>query len=165
MTGPENDPSPSPTDTPPPTSNGNGDARLKLGLLVTLVGWGIFLVAMRPQWFGLERAPGVGLVQLLTLSLGWLIFAAGVYWSIAAMWPKGQPWPLRADIGARLLATGAVLVVLAALADVFGLGSHPWPLKPSFGPWQQAGVLIGQGVGFVGILLMWPPKDNPPPKR
>lgn len=148
----------------PSSPGGNGEARLILGLLVALVGWALYLVGMRPQWFGLERAPGVGLVQLLILSVGWVIFAAGAYWSIAAMWPKGQPWPLRADIGARLLATGTVLVVLAALADVFGLGSHPWPLTPSFGPWQQAGVLIGQGVGFLGVLLMWPPKDTSPPR-
>ncbi len=142
------------------TPNGNGDARLALGLIVALAGWGLYLLAMKPQWFGLERAPGIGLVQLITLSVGWVIFSAGAYWSIAAMWPRRRPWPLRADIGARLLATGTVLVVLAALADVFGLGSHPWPLTPSFGPWQQAGVLIGQGLGLIGVLLMWPPKKE-----
>ena len=102
----------------------------------------------------------MGLVQLIVLSIGWLIFCAGGYWAAVAMWPKGQPLPLRADMGARLIATGAVLVVLAALADVFGLGSHPWPLHPSFGPWQRAGVLAGMAIDLIGFLLMWPPKGE-----
>ncbi len=143
----------------------NGEARLKLGLWITALGWGLFLLGLRPEWFGLARAPGVGLVQLLVLSIGWLIFCAGGYWSVASMWPKGRPLPLRADIGARLMATGAVLVVMAALADVFGLGSHPWPLPPSFGPWQRAGLLLGMGVDFVGFLLMWPPRENGAPSH
>ena len=142
-----------------PPNQTNGEARQRLGLSLTFIGWSVVLLGLRPEWFGLARAPGMGLVQLIVLSLGWLLFCAGGYWAIAAMWPKGRPLPLRADLGARLIATGAVLVVLAALADVFGLGSHPWPLHPSFGTWQRAGVLAGMAVDLVGFMLMWPPKE------
>ena len=42
------------------------------------------------------------------------------------------------------------------MADVFGWGSQPLPMVPYFGPWQASGVLIGQAVIAIGLLMMIP---------
>ena len=147
----------------PQSQSGNGEARaalIYLGLAVTALGWLTYLVGLKPEWLGLARAPGVGVLQSLVIALGWVIFSAGEYWALRAMWPRARELPLRADVGARLIATSAVVVVIAALADVLGLGSHPWPLSPSFGPWQRAGLLLGMAVDLLGVLLMYPPEDG-----
>lgn len=147
--------------TEPQSHHGNGRAtQVYLGLGVTALGWLTYLVGLKPEWLGLARAPGVGVLQSLVMALGWVVFSAGEYWALRAMWPRSRELPLQADVGARLIATSAVMVVIAALADVLGLGSHPWPLPPSFGPWQRAGLLLGMAVDLLGVLLMYPPRDN-----
>ncbi len=152
------------TQSPPPSANGNGALRWRLGLVVALIGWVVYLVGIKPAWFGLETAPGIGLVQTLVFVTGWLLFCMGSIVVGLAFWPPAAELPWRADIGVRLAATGALIVVVAALADVFGFGSHPWPARPSFGPWQRAGMLLGMGVTLLGLLLLWPPDaaSDPP---
>jgi hypothetical protein len=61
-----------------------------------------------------------------------------------------------ADIGLRLVGTGYVVAVFTGMADVFGMGSQPLPNVPYFGPWQSSGVLIGQIVIALGLLMMTP---------
>jgi hypothetical protein len=61
-----------------------------------------------------------------------------------------------ADIGMRLISTGYVIAVFTGMADVFGMGSQPLPGVPYFGPWQSAGVLIGQIMIAIGFLMMIP---------
>lgn len=139
----------------------NGELRWRLGLALAGVGWGVYLLGIRPNWFGLETAPGIGLVQTMVFVAGWLIFCLGAGVAGLAFWPQGDELPWRADIGVRLIATGALIVVVAALADVFGFGSHPWPERPSFGPWQRAGMLLGMAVTLVGVLALWPPHQPP----
>ena len=60
------------------------------------------------------------------------------------------------DIGFRLVSTGYVLAVTAGMADIFGLGNQPLPQIPYFGPWQAAGVVIGEGIIALGFLIMIP---------
>ena len=55
-----------------------------------------------------------------------------------------------------MLSFTASFSVFAGLADIFGLGSHPFPQVPYFGPWQAAGVLVGQGILKVGFVMMIP---------
>jgi hypothetical protein len=54
------------------------------------------------------------------------------------------------------VGTGYVIAVFAGMADIFGMGSQPFPHVPYFGPWQASGVLIGQGVIVLGFLLLIP---------
>jgi hypothetical protein len=71
-----------------------------------------------------------------------------------ALW-KNSEIGIFAEIGMRLIATGFVIAVVAGMADVFGLGSHPLP-RIFFGPWQAIGVQIGELVIAVGILFLVP---------
>ena len=128
--------------------------RIRVGLSSTLIGLFIFIVGAKPSWFGWDRSPVVGFVQIAVFLIGLAIICLGGYISLLALW-KGEPRTIAADIGLRLVSTGYVVCVFAGMADVFGMGSQPLPKIPYFGPWQAGGVLIGQimiAIGFLSII-------------
>ena len=146
------------TDTP---QKKNGKNRRSIaGMIITVVGFVVFLLGTSPELFGLDRSPVIGFVQITVFLIGLAIICAGGYISLLAMW-RGQTRTISADIGLRLVATGYVISVAAGMADVFGFGSQPWPLIPSFGRWQSRGVLIGEAIIAIGFLLMLPPRSFP----
>jgi hypothetical protein len=128
--------------------------RIRIGLILTLFGFFVFLMGARPSIFGLDRSPVIGFVQIAALLLGLGIICIGAYISMIGLW-KNTPINIATEIGMRLVATGFVIAVVAGMADVFGLGSHPLP-KLFFGPLQALAVQIGELVIGVGILLMVP---------
>jgi hypothetical protein len=79
----------------------------------------------------------------------------GGFVGLSALWGKEQR-SIIADIGLRLVGTGYVIAVFTGMADVFGMGSQTSPNIPYFGPWQAAGVLIGQIVIAIGFLMLIP---------
>jgi hypothetical protein len=129
--------------------------RIRIGLGLTLTGFLFFLIGARPDVFGLDRSPVIGFVQIAVFIVGLAIIAVGGYVSIMALW-KDQHINIPADIGQRLVATGYVVAVFAGMADVFGFGSHIFPLLPYFGEWQARGVMFGQALMAIGFLMMIP---------
>lgn len=129
--------------------------RIRLGLSLTLVGFLIFLIGARPSLFGLDRSPVIGFVQIAVFLIGLALICLGGYISMIALWKHRQP-SIAADIGLRLVSTGYVIAVFSGMADVFGIGSHPLPGVPYFGPWQARGVEIGQAIIALGFLLLIP---------
>ena len=138
--------------------NGNGKRPLRSGVFLTLLGFFFFVLGVAPEIFRLDRSPVVGFVQITVFLSGLGIICVGGYVSFSALW-RSEPRSLPADIGLRLVATGYVIAVVSGMADVFGFGNQPWPEVPSFGFWQSAGVLIGEGLIVLGFLLMIPPKS------
>jgi hypothetical protein len=137
-----------------PTAALPSAARMRLGLVTCLLGLFVFAVGAKPDWFGWDRSPVVGFVQIAVFLIGLGIICLGGYLGLLAMW-KGQPRTILADIGLRLVSTGYVISIFAGLADVAGMGSQPLPGVPYFGPWQAMGVLIGEifiGVGFLMVI-------------
>jgi len=135
--------------------------RIRTGLTITLVGFVIFLIGIRPGIFGLDRSPVIGFVQIAVFLIGLALICIGGYLSMMALWKKQQP-SIAADIGQRLVATGYVIAVFAGMADVFGIGSHPLPGLPFFGNLQAFGVETGQAIIAIGFLLLIPYKKNLP---
>ena len=131
--------------------------QLRTGLVLTVLGLWIFTVGAKPGWFGWDRSPVVGFVQISVFLIGLAVLCLGGYVGILALW-KGAPRTIVADIGLRLVGTGYVISLVSGMADVFGMGSQPLPGVPYFGPWQAMGVLIGQVVIAVGFLMMMPYK-------
>jgi hypothetical protein len=129
--------------------------RIRFGLIASIIGFLIFLLGARPSLFGLDRSPIVGFVQIITFEIGLGILCIGGYLAMSSLWGYEQR-SIRADIGARFIATGYVITLFAGLADVFGFGSHPLPGVPYFGPLQALGVEIGQGVIAFGLFLLIP---------
>ncbi len=129
--------------------------RLRTSLVVTFIGLFIFTVGAKPNWFGWDRSPVVGFVQITFFLVGLGIICAGGVIGLLALW-NGSPRTIVADIGLRLVGTGYVIAVFSGMADVFGMGSQPLPGVPYFGPWQAMGVLIGQVIIAVGFIMMMP---------
>ena len=142
-------------------SNRNGKRRFNqmyFGILLTLMGFFVFTLGAAPEFYGLDRSPVVGFVQIAVFLTGLGIICLGGYASLSYLW-RGHERTLAADIGLRLVATGFVISVTSGMADVFGLGNEPWPQIPDFGIWQMTGVIIGQIIIAIGFILMIPPRS------
>ena len=129
--------------------------RIRFSLIAVAVGLFVFVVGAKPKWFGLDKSPVVGFIQIAVFLVGLAMICAGGYVGLSALWGQGQR-SIIADIGLRLVGTGYVIAVFTGMADVFGMGSQPLPNVPYFGPWQSSGVLIGQIVIAVGFLMIIP---------
>lgn len=143
-----------------PTSNNGRRMRLQIGLGFTIVGLLVFLLGIEPGFFGLDRSPVVGFVQIAVFLLGLGLMCIGGYIAINLLWNGGEK-TIAADIGFRLVSTGYVISATAGMADVIGFGNHPFPNIPHFGAWQAVGVLIGQVIIFLGFLLFIPWRRRP----
>ena len=97
----------------------------------------------------------VGFIQIAVFLLGLALICMGGYVGLSALWGNEQR-SILADIGSRLVGTGYVIAVFTGMADIFGLGSQPLPNVPYFGPWQAGGVLIGQAIIALGLLMIIP---------
>ncbi len=129
--------------------------RIRSGLIVTLLGFALFILGARPDIIGLDRSAVIGFVQIAVFEVGLGLMCLGGYISLMAFWKRQTP-SISADFGVRLVATGYVITVISGMADVFGMGSHPLPGIPYFGVWQGIGVMIGQGISSIGFLLLIP---------
>jgi len=147
-------PAASPVETTP-RAIGQLTPRLYVSLAVSFIGFLIFAIGAKPDWFGWDRSPVVGFVQIAVFVVGLAFICFGGYIGLLTLW-WGYERTIISEIGTRLVSTGYVVVVFAGLADVFGMGSQPYPQVPYFGPWQASGVLIGQWIIALGFLLFIP---------
>ena len=136
----------------------NGFNKTRFGLGLAAFGFFVFTLGAAPEFYGLDRSPVIGFVQIAVFLAGLGIICMSGYITMASLW-GGRERTLAADIGLRLVATGYVVAVVSGMADVFGVGTQPWPQIPFFGVWQTIGVITGQVVIAVGFLLMIPPRE------
>jgi hypothetical protein len=144
-----------------PVRKTNGKLRIRLGLGVTIFGFIVYLLGAEPGLFFLDRSPVVGFVQIATFLVGLGFICLGGYISLAALW-NGGPKTIASDIGLRLVSTGYVIAVACGMADIFGFGSNNFPVIPIFGIYQQLGVILGEIVIAVGLILLVPFKEPQP---
>ena len=129
--------------------------RIRFSLVTVSLGFLIFAIGAKPNWFGLDNSPVVGFVQIAVFLVGLALICAGGYVGLSALWGNEQR-SIIADIGSRLVGTGYVIAVFTGMADIFGLGTQPLPNVPYFGPWQAAGVFIGELIIAAGLLMIIP---------
>jgi hypothetical protein len=134
--------------------------RIRLGSLICLLGLLVFLVGAHPAWFGVDRSPVIGFVQITVFLIGLGLICFGGYLVLAALW-NGSPKSIVSDFGLRLISTGFVIALACGMADIFGLGSHTSPMIPYFGVYQMIGVLIGEIVIGAGMIMMIPFHKTP----
>jgi hypothetical protein len=129
--------------------------RIRFSLISVFAGLFVFVVGAKPNWFGWDRSPVVGFIQIAVFLIGLAMICTGGFVGLHALWGSEQR-SILADFGSRLVGTGYVISVFTGMADIFGLGTQPLPNVPYFGPWQSGGVLIGQVVIAIGFLMMIP---------
>ena len=143
-----------------------GHFRIRLGMILMLVGFVIFLVGAVPDLFGLDRSPVIGFVQIAVFLIGLAIICLGGYICMNGLW-NNHPKTILADIGLRLVSTGFVIAAISGMADIFGFGTQLSPEIPYYGPWQAMGVLIGEIFIILGFIFQIPfrfqreESDNP----
>lgn len=152
---PEDTPFDGAQDRPHPWRAAPSRLRIRFGLGTTLLGFFVFIVGAKPGWFGWDRSPVVGFIQIAVFLVGLAMICIGGYIGLAALWGRGER-SIAADIGQRLVSTGYVVAVFAGMADVFGMGAHSLPDVPFFGPLQATGVMLGEFVIALGFLLLVP---------
>ncbi len=86
--------------------------RIRFALLVTIVGFLIFLIGAKPGLFGMDRSPVVGFIQITVMLIGLAVVCLGGYVSEHLLWRKEIP-TIAADIGQRLVSTGYVIAVFS----------------------------------------------------
>jgi hypothetical protein len=129
--------------------------RVRIGLFLNLVGLFLFLLGAQPGWFGLDRSPVVGFVQIAVFLVGLGVICLGGYICLHGLW-IGRERTIASDIGLRLVGTGYVIAVFSGMADFLGMGSQLTPETSAFGFFQMLGVLIGQIIIAGGFILMLP---------
>jgi len=144
------------TDMPEsPSKRRNNNIAIRIGLIITVIGLLIFLLGAKPEWFGLDRSPVIGFIQIAVFEIGLAVICIGGYLSLASLTKKDKR-TIAADIGLRLVSTGYVIAVVSGMADVFGFGTQPLPRIPLFGPWQARGFILGEIIIAVGFTLLIP---------
>jgi len=138
--------------------------RVRFGLTVTALGFVFFMIGAKPDFFLLDRSPVIGFVQIAVFLVGLALICLGGYIGLMALW-KNRPPSISADFGLRFVATGYVICVITGMADVFGFGSHPLPGIPYFGKWQSIGVLFGELMIAIGLLMLIPYSMDTPAKQ
>jgi len=135
--------------------------RIQLGLIFAVGGFLILMVGTRPDLFLLDRSPVLGFIQVAVMLAGLAAICVGGYICLSGLW-KGGSLSIAAELGERIISTGYIIAVFSGLADIFGLGSHPYPeFIPYFGEWQARGVQIGEGLIAIGLLMMLPYSRHP----
>ena len=105
--------------------------RLRSGLAITLIGLFVFTVGAKPNWFGWDRSPAVGFIQIAVFLIGLALICLGGFVGLTALWGKEQR-SIIADIGLRLVGTGYVITIFTGMADVFArfAQDHLFGLRP-----------------------------------
>ena len=134
--------------------------RVRAGLLVILFGFFLFILGAKPEYFGLDRSPVVGFVQIAVFLTGLGFICIGGYAVLDGLW-NGTSKTITSDIGLRLVSTGFVIAVACGMADIFGFGSEMAPIVPNFGHWQMIGVLTGEIIIAIGFVMLIPFRTYP----
>ena len=135
--------------------------RIQFGLILSIGGFLVFLVGVRPDIFLLDRSPVLGFVQIAVMLAGLAVMCIGGYTCASSLW-KGRKASIAAELGVRVISTGYIIAVFSGFADIFGLGSHPYPeFIPYFGVWQARGFQIAEAFIAIGILMMLPYARSP----
>ncbi|RMF53115.1 MAG: hypothetical protein D6749_03170 [Chloroflexota bacterium] len=142
----------------------NSQKFAQLGMAVALLGGVITFIGLFPSVIGLEASAGVGVLQVLTILVGFSILISGAYIFAQATYYPTQRYNLAQKVGVRLSMTGVVLAAAIGLADVLGFGSNT-PLigqRPTLGPWQTAGLIGSFVIASLGLLIFVLFGDNAP---
>jgi len=123
--------------------------RIRLGLVITILGLSAFVLGVNPGLFKLDRSPVVGVVQIAVVLIGRAVILMGGYITRNTLCN-----------GREKSATGYVITVASGMADILGFGTQTFPAIPYFGIWQSIGVISGIMIIAVGFILLIPFEDN-----
>src|SRR5690606_19897992 len=109
-----------------------------------------------------QPAAGVGVVQFVSILVGFTLLDLGAVIYVKFTFYAGQAANLFQQIGVRLTLTGLVLAGLTGMADFLGFGSHaPTVTGVYFGQLQAVGLLGSLLISALGVVI-YALTGNPP---
>lgn len=131
------------------------DRNAQITITIGTLGIMLVLIGLFPGIVGLEVTPGVGVLQVIIILLGFSLLFLAAYIFAWQTFFVGQPTTLAQAIGIRLTLTGLLFSAAAGLADVLGFGSHTPTAteRPFLGVWQAVAFIGGFLVASSGIML------------
>src|SRR6185503_5363273 len=90
--------------------------RVRFSLITAGFGLFVFVVGAKPNWFGWDRSPVVGFIQIAVFLIGLALICIGGHIGVMALWGREQR-SILADIGLRMVGTGYVIAVFTGMAD------------------------------------------------
>jgi hypothetical protein len=135
----------------------------QFGIVLGAFGAVLALMGLFPGVTGIQLAFGVGIIQFVSILLGFALLDFGALIYIKFTLYVGRPANLGQQIGVRLTLTGLVLAGLTGMADFLGFGSH---LRGGgsdifFGQLQALGLLGSLLVSALGVMV-YAVIGNPP---
>lgn len=138
----------------------------QFGIVLAAFGVVLALMGLFPGVTGIQLAFGVGIVQFVSILLGFALLDLGALIYIKFSFYVGRPANLGQQIGVRLMLTGLVLAGLTGMADFLGFGSHLRSPGTDifFGQLQALGLLGSLLISALGVMIYavigTPPADS-----
>lgn len=127
----------------------------QLGVAVGALGAMLALMGLFPGMTGYRPTPGIGLVQIFSVLIGYALLIMGALIYVKFAFYAASPPTLVQQIGTRLALTGLVLAGMIALADVLGFGSHGSAINGDIflGQLQALGIVANFILSSIGVLI------------
>ncbi|GAB4572207.1 MAG: hypothetical protein Kow0077_10940 [Anaerolineae bacterium] len=127
----------------------------QFGIVLSTLGAVLTLMGLFPGVTGLDATPGIGVLQIVVVLIGFTLLIGGALIYVQGMFYPGKQHNLAQKVAVRLSATGLLFAGITAMGDLLGFGSHPPVVTdgPYLGYWQAVGLLGGFVVASLGVLL------------
>lgn len=127
----------------------------QIGIAIGTLGAILMMMGLFPGVTGLDPTPGLGILQLIVLMFGFVLFIAGALIYIKYTFYAYDSANLTQLIGTRLAMTGVLLAGLFSLADALGFGSHGREFSDQnfLGPLQIVGIVASYAMACFGVLI------------
>lgn len=125
-----------------------GIAFCALGIMTALMG-------LFPGITGVDETPGIGVVQVFMLLIGYALMTFGGLIYVKFTFYFGIQSTLTQQIGIRLMLTGLLFAAISGLSDILGFGSHVRTDTTDifFGGLQGIGIIASLTISSFGILV------------
>ncbi len=127
----------------------------QFGIAIAALGVVLALMGLFPGVTGIQSATGVGVVQFISILVGFSLLDLGALMYVKFTFFAGRQANLAQQIGVRLMLTGLVLAGLTGMADFLGFGSHSRETGGDvfFGQLQALGLLSSLLISALGVLV------------
>ncbi|MGB1287047.1 MAG: hypothetical protein ACPG7F_10980 [Aggregatilineales bacterium] len=127
----------------------------QIGIALGTLGVVLALMGLFPELTGVRDTPGIGIVQVMMLLIGYALLTSGALIYIKFTFYAGVSQTLLQQIGIRLTMTGLLFAALSGLSDILGFGSHVRSDISDlfFGYLQAIGIIASFAISSIGALI------------
>jgi hypothetical protein len=127
----------------------------QLGIALGALGTVLTFMGLFPGVTGLSPAKGIGIVQIVTMLIGFTLLITGALIYVKFTFYVGHSANLAQQIGIRLALTGLLFAAMSGMADIVGFGSHGSAThsEPLFGMLQAIGIIGSFIIAALGVLI------------